>query len=97
MDVLGFKRRDATALISALLLPAASFAQTSPFLTGAEALQTNIYAWLAPLAIIAIIVLGILAMAGRISWGVAGSVMVGVVIAFGAPQIVTWIRGMAGV
>jgi type IV secretion system protein VirB2 len=97
MDVSGFRARRTSALIAALLVPVASFAQASPFLTGAEALQTNIYAWLAPLAIIAIIVLGILAMAGRISWGVAGSVMVGVVIAFGAPQIVTWIRGMAGV
>ena len=97
MDVSRFIVRRAAVLAGALTLPALSFAQASPFLTGAEALQTNIYAWLAPLAIIAIIVLGILAMAGRISWGVAGSVMVGVVIAFGAPQIVTWIRGMAGV
>lgn len=97
MDVFGFKARRTSAFIAALALPAVSFAQTSPFLTGAEALQTNIYAWLAPLAIIAIIVMGILAMAGRISWGVAGSVMVGVVIAFGAPQIVTWIRSMAAV
>lgn len=97
MDVFGFKAPRTTVLIAALAFPALSMAQSSPFLTGAEALQTNIYAWLAPLAIIAIIVLGILAMAGRISWGVAGSVMIGVVIAFGAPQIVTWIRGMAGV
>ena len=97
MDVFGFKVRRTSATIAALVLPVSVFAQASPFLTGANALQTNIYAWLAPIAIIAIIVLGILAMAGRISWAVAGSVMAGVVIAFGAPQIVTWIRGMAGV
>lgn len=97
MDVFGFRARRAAALAAVLILPATSFAQASPFLTGAQALQTNIYAWLAPLAIIAIIIMGILAMAGRISWGVAGSVMIGVVIAFGAPQIVTWIRGMAAV
>lgn len=97
MDVFGFTPRRVVVLAAALFVPALSFAQTSPFLTGANALQTNIYAWLAPLAIIAIIVMGILAMAGRISWGVAGSVMIGVVIAFGAPQIVTWIRGMAAV
>src|ERR1700726_4495590 len=41
-------------------------AQSSPFLTGATALQTNILAWLTPVAVILIMVLGGMAMANRI-------------------------------
>jgi len=46
--------------------PTLSVAQaTSPFLTGATALQTNILAWLTPLAIILVMGLGAMAMANR--------------------------------
>jgi hypothetical protein len=41
-------------------------AQGSPFMTGATALQTNILAWLTPIAIILVMVLGAMAMANRI-------------------------------
>jgi hypothetical protein len=41
-------------------------AQSSPFLTGATALQNNILAWLTPVAIILVMVLGAMAMAARI-------------------------------
>jgi type IV secretion system protein VirB2 len=53
-------------------------AQGSPFMTGATSLQTNILAWLTPIAVIFVMILGI-------------------AIAFGAPQIVTWVRGMFAV
>ncbi len=49
-----------------LVLPGIAAAQTSPFLTGATALQTNILAWLTPIAVILIMVLGAMAMANRI-------------------------------
>jgi type IV secretion system protein VirB2 len=82
----------------ALVLPQLALAQsTSPFLTGATSLQTNILAWLTPVAIILIMVLGAMAMANRMSWGWCIGAILGVAIAFGAPQIVTWIRGMFGV
>ena len=85
-------------MILALLLPEMALAQAaSPFLTGANALQTNILAWLTPLAIILIMVLGGMAMANRMSWGWCIGAILGIAIAFGAPQIVTWIRGMFGV
>ena len=45
------------------------WAQASPFMTGANSLQTNILAWLTPIAIILVMVLGVMAMANRISWG----------------------------
>jgi type IV secretion system protein VirB2 len=87
----------AVALAAALLLPQLALAQASPFLTGANSLQTNILAWLTPVAIILIMVLGGMAMANRISWGWAIGAVIGIAIAFGAPQIVTWVRGMFGV
>jgi type IV secretion system protein VirB2 len=79
------------------LLPDLALAQASPFLTGATALQTNILAWLTPVAIILIMVLGAMAMANRISWGWCIAAILGIAISFGATQIVTWVRGMFGV
>ena len=86
--------------ISALLvlgLPTLSWAQASPFMTGATSLQTNILAWLTPVAIILVMVLGGMAMANRLSWGWCLGAIFGIAVAFGAPQIVTWVRGMFGV
>lgn len=78
-------------------LPEASFAQTSPFLTGATSLQTNLLAWATPIAVILVMALGIMAMANRISWGWPIAAIVGIAVVFGAPQMVSWIRGMFGV
>src|SRR5690242_1564694 len=56
-----------TILLS-LMLPPPAFAQAaSPFLTGATALESNILAWLTPIAIILVMVLGGMAMANRIA------------------------------
>ena len=81
------------------LVPGLALAQTatSPFLTGATALQTNILAWLTPIAVILVMVLGAMAMANRISWAWCITAIVGIALAFGAPQIVTWVRGLFGV
>ncbi len=81
----------------ALMLPHLALAQASPFLTGATALESNILAWLTPIAIILVMVLGAMAMANRISWGWCIGAILGIAIAFGAPQIVSWVRGMFGV
>src|SRR5665213_3228437 len=78
-----------------LLAPALSHAQESPFLTGATALQTNILAWMTPVAIILVMVLGGMAMANRMSWAWCLCAILG--IAIGAPQIVTWVRSLFGV
>lgn len=85
------------SVIVALIVPQAALAQASPFLTGATALETNILAWLTPVAIILVMVLGGMAMANRISWGWCLGAILGIAIAFGAPQIVSWVRGMFGV
>ena len=87
----------ATMLALGVGMPGLVLAQSSPFLTGATALQTNILAWLTPIAIILVMVLGAMAMANRMSWGWCIGAILGIAIAFGAPQIVTWVRGMFGV
>ena len=84
-------------LACAVALPAFAAAQSSPFLTGATALESNILAWLTPIAVILVMVLGAMAMANRISWGWCIGAILGIAIAFGAPQIVGWVRGMFGV
>ena len=85
------------ALAILLALPQPVLAQASPFLTGATALESNILAWLTPIAVILVMVLGAMAMANRISWGWCIAAILGIAIAFGAPQIVSWVRGMFGV
>ena len=78
-------------------VPGIVLAQSSPFMTGMTSLQANILSWLTPVAIILVMVLGGMAMASRMSWGWCIGAIFGIAIAFGAPQIVTWIRGMFGV
>jgi type IV secretion system protein VirB2 len=87
----------ATVCLSVLAAPDLAIAQASPFQTGATALQTNILTLLTPVAAILIMVLGIVAATGRISWGWPIAALVGIAVMFGAPQIVTWTRGMLGV
>jgi type IV secretion system protein VirB2 len=84
-------------VITLIGTPELAMAQASPFLTGATSLQTNLLAWLTPIAIILVMVLGGLAMANRVSWGWCFGAILGIAISFGAPQIVTWVRGMFGV
>jgi len=81
-----------------LFLPDFALAQAaSPFMTGATALEANIFAWLTPIAVILVMVLGAMAMANRISWGWCIATILGIAISFGAPQIVAWVRSMFAV
>ena len=54
-----------TILVAGMTVPAVVLAQASPFLAGATALQANLLAWLTPIAIILVMVLGAMAMANR--------------------------------
>jgi len=83
-------------LVLVLEAPSA-FAQTSPFATGATAFQTNFLTILTPIAVIAVMALGVGAWFNRISWSWAAGGALGILLVFGAPQIVTWVRGLAGV
>lgn len=82
-------------LTVSLLLPELSFA--GPFTSGASSLSQDILTILTPIAAIAVMAAGALAWFGRISWVLGGSVMVGIVLVFGSQQIVSWVRGLAGV
>lgn len=94
----GRRARRGATFTGLVALPALALAQAqSPFMTGASALQTNILAWLTPIAIILVMALGAMAMANRMSWGWCLGAILGIAIAFGAPQIVAWVRGMFGV
>jgi len=102
MSVHSSTARRAPRLIQSLIVVPASalstlaFAQTSPFETGATALQTNLVTIATPIAIVLVMVLGIAAAVGRISWGWPVMALVGIGIIFAAPQIVTWARGLFG-
>jgi type IV secretion system protein VirB2 len=74
-----------------------ALAQASPFSTGATAFQGSFLAILTPVAIIAVMALGAAAWFNRISWGWAATGIAGIVLVFGAPQIVAWVRAMFGV
>ena len=80
-----------------LLVPELALAQASPFSTGATSFQTNFLAILTPIAVIAVMALGLAALFGRISWGWAAGGVAGIVLVFGAPQLVAWVRGMFAV
>ncbi|TLZ03694.1 MAG: TrbC/VirB2 family protein [Gammaproteobacteria bacterium] len=100
MYLASIRSTDPWRALAALLVgssPIPALAQSSPFMTGATALQTNILAWLTPIAVILVMALGAMAMANRMSWGWCMGAILGIAIAFGAPQIVAWVRGMFGV
>jgi type IV secretory pathway VirB2 component (pilin) len=78
-------------------LPSLVFAQASPILTGATSMQSNVYAWLTPVAILAVMGLAVAALANRISWGWSLGIILGIALGFGAPQILVWVRGMFAV
>lgn len=80
----------------AALLPGLVWAG-SPFATGANAAQGQLVSILTPLAAVAVMVSGVMAWFGRISWWWMVAVVIGTVLVFGGPQIVSWIRGMFGV
>ena len=80
-----------------LLHGSSAAAQTSPFATGATAFQTNFLTILTPVAVIAVMALGVGAWFNRISWSWAAGGALGILLVFGAPQIVAWVRGLAGV
>jgi len=87
----------AIAFTVAATLPQLALAQASPFQTGADSLVTNLTALATPVAALAVMVLAIVAMMGRISWGWPLGALFGIGVIFGAPQIVTWTRGLFGV
>ena len=69
----------------------------APFVTGATALQTNLLTIFTPIAVIGVMALGVAAWFNKVAWGWAVAAVIGIVLVFGAQQVITWIRGMFGV
>jgi type IV secretory pathway VirB2 component (pilin) len=92
----GKKSRWGWALAGALGASEA-LAQASPFSVGAGAFQGSFLAILTPIAVITVMALGVAAWMNRISWAWAITGVVGIVLVFGAPQVVAWVRGLFGV
>ena len=84
------------SMISAVL-PTVTWAQASPFDTGANSLVTFALTIATPIAVLIVIGLAIAAAVGKISWGWVIGALVGIAAIFGAPQIVAWIRALFGV
>ena len=63
-------------------------------------LQTLVQALTGPiatsLAVLAVIACGLLAFAGRLTWGFAGSIIFGIVLVFGSNQIVQFFQSSIG-
>ncbi len=87
------------AIPFALLMPEVALAAgaVGPFGTGTTASSGAILAILTPLAVIATMAAAVMAMMGKISWTWFIGLIVGIVLLFGAPQIVAWVRGLFGV
>jgi type IV secretion system protein VirB2 len=83
-------------LLLALCLPDIALAG-GPFQQAATQAQTNLLTILTPIAVIAVMALGVAAWFNKIAWGWAVAGVIGIVLVFGAPQIVAWVRTMAGV
>ena len=81
-----------STLLASLLLTENAYAQSNAFAPLSKAIQMIIDFITGPfgtsVAIIAVMGLGFLALAGRLSWIMAGGVILGIGIVFGAPQIV---------
>ena len=89
--------RHACTCVLAFVLQCHEALAGSPFATGASAMQGQLVSILTPLAAVAVMVSGVMAWFGRISWWWMVGVVLGTVLVFGGPQIVSWIRGMFGV
>jgi len=81
----------------ALCSPSLSFAQASPFDTGATSLVNFALTIATPVAVLIVIGLSIAAAVGKVSWGWVIGAIIGIAAIFGAPQIVAWIRSLFGV
>lgn len=85
---LAFASLTADALAQGTLAPVQSTLQTLvTALTGPIATS---------LAILAVIACGFLAWSGRLTWGIAGSVIFGIILVFGSAQIVQFFQSAVG-
>lgn len=84
-------------LMSLATSPALAAGSLSPVQSTLETLvQTLTGPISTSLAILAVIASGFLAWAGRMTWGIAGSIIFGIVLVFGSTQIVQFFQSSVG-
>ena len=80
-----------------ITLPETAHAQTALFDSGTNFLNAllNLLSgtWARIIGIIGVLVLGFMAISGRLRWAIAGSVIGGIILVFGAAEIVDSIAG----
>ena len=89
------------ALVLVLLGVVEAMAQTSGTLQPVQSTLTQLVSALTgsiatALATLAVIACGFFAWSGRLTWGIAGSVIFGIVLVFGSAQIVQFFQAAVG-
>lgn len=99
MKLTHMKERLATAALM-MLVAGQAHAGGGDLAPVQSTLQTLIQALTGPiatsLAILAVIACGFMAWAGRLTWGIAGSAIFGIVLVFGSAQIVQFFQSAVG-
>jgi type IV secretion system protein VirB2 len=102
MNKLKIRKFVVSALATGLLSFTEALAQSSggtlaPVQTTLEQLVSVLTGQIATsLAVLAVISCGFFAWAGRLTWGIAGSIIFGIVLVFGATQIVSFFQSAVG-
>jgi type IV secretion system protein VirB2 len=68
-----------------------------PFANSGTTLKADLVQTLTPFAGIAVLVIGVMCLMGRVNWGWFVGGLVGVAMMFGSDQIVSWFRTLMGV
>ncbi|TQK03405.1 TrbC/VirB2 family protein [Herbaspirillum sp. SJZ107] len=84
------------AVVACSLFPELAFA-APPFANSGTTLKTDLVQTLTPFAGIAVLVVGVLCLMGRVNWGWFVGGLVGIAMMFGSDQIVSWFRTLMGV
>ena len=89
------------AVLVSAVLTAEAYAQSSGTLSPVQSTLQQLVSALTgqiatSLAVLAVIACGFSAWAGRLTWGLAGSIIFGIVLVFGASQIVSFFQSAVG-
>ncbi len=87
----------AALCLGALALTPVLALATAPFTAAASGLSADIMTIITPLAGLAVIVIGLLAIVNIVHWAWLGGALIGMGLIFGHDQVVTWFRTLMGV
>lgn len=79
-----------------MLMPALAHAGP-PFAQAGTTFSSDARDFVAPFAVGILVVIGVMAFAGRIPWGYFGAFFLGCLAIYGGPQILAWVRAVAGI